>query len=212
MSKQPAGQGTAPPEIIYLIRHGEKPGDQHEKHRKNGKHAPSSVATDFQGNHDPHGLVPLGWQRSGALTALFNPHHGPLRAGLRVPAALLSPSYGDPAKTAARRAYLTIQGLAERLGQAIATPFEVGHESKLAASLLSSDADVVLICWEHHRLPAIAAALPVAPGTVIPDEWPDDRYDVIWAFTRLPGPPVSYAFSELPQRLLPGDQDTGICG
>jgi hypothetical protein len=208
MSQQTAGEGASPPEIIYLIRHGEKPADQHDK---DNKHAPnSSVATDFQGNHDPHGLVPLGWQRSGALTALFNPDHGPLRTGLRVPSALLSPSYGHPAKTAARRAYLTIQGLAERLGQAIATPFEVGHESKLAASVLSGDAEVVLICWEHHKLPAIAAALPVVPGTVIPGEWPDERYDVIWAFTRLPGSPVRYAFSQLPQRLLPGDQETGI--
>jgi hypothetical protein len=27
MSQQPAGEGAAPPEVIYLIRHGEKPTD-----------------------------------------------------------------------------------------------------------------------------------------------------------------------------------------
>ena len=46
MSQQTAGEGASPPEVIYLIRHGEKPAVQHGK---DNVHAPSSsVATDFQ--------------------------------------------------------------------------------------------------------------------------------------------------------------------
>jgi hypothetical protein len=87
----------------------------------------------------------------------------------------------------------------------------VGHESRLAASVLSDYSGVVLICWEHGHIPALAAALPAAQGAAIPGTWPDDRFDMIWAFTRLPGPaPLRYAFTQVPQRLLPGDAETII--
>ena len=70
-----------------------------------------------------------------------------------------------------------------------------------------------------HRGPPVAsvaavrraAALPVAGGTVIPRKWPKQRYDVIWSFTLIPGlGPVSYAFSQIPQKLLAGDDGTVI--
>ena len=87
--------GNAPPSIIYIIRHGEKPADPPAT--APGQ-APPALAppfgVDFQGNQNPHSLLPRGWQRSGALTVLFDPA-GPLRAGLQTPATLLSPSYGS---------------------------------------------------------------------------------------------------------------------
>jgi len=47
----------------------------------------------------------------------------------------------------------------------------------------------------------------------VPGTWPDDRFDVIWAFTLLTGAPqVSYAFRQVPQRLLAGDTDEVIPG
>jgi hypothetical protein len=68
-----------------------------------------------------------------------------------------------------------------------------------------------LICWEHHNIPAIAAALPTAPGTVTPQTWPGDRFDVIWTFTLDPAAaPVQYTFGQVPQQLLSGDSDTVI--
>ena len=213
MSQQPAGEGTAPPEVIYIIRHGEKPVDSAPgKHGSPGKHLPApAFGVDVRGSQNEHGLVPRGWQRSGALTVLLDPLRVPTQAGLHTPANLLSPSYGDPVKTAGHRTYQTIQGLADRLGLMIRTPFEVGHESRLAASVLSDYSGVVLICWEHGHIPALAAALPAAPGAAIPGTWPDDRFDMIWAFTRLPGPPPArYAFTQVPQRLLPGDAETII--
>jgi len=201
---QSAGDTASPPEMIYIIRHGEKPEDPSTK--------PHGV--DADGVHSKHCLLPRGWQRSGALAALFAPARGPLQAGLLTPATLLCPSYGGPDKTAEHRAYQTIQGLAGRLDIAIASPFITGHEAQLAASLVADYSGVVLICWEHDNIPALADALPTAPGTKIPSHWPADRFDVIWAFS-LDSPaggsaPVQYSFSQVPQQLLSGDPSTVI--
>jgi hypothetical protein len=190
---------TAPPEVIYLIRHAEKPFKPHLS------------GVDYEGGPNEHSLLPRGWQRSGALAALFHPDSGPLRPGLRTPTLLVAPSWGHPHKTAAHRSYQTIQGLSERLALPIASPFAQGHEQQLADSLVSSHSGVVLICWEHKHLPSIAAALPLADGTVIPEKWPGDRYDVIWEFTLAPGAgPPRYTFSQIPQQLLSGDAKSVI--
>jgi hypothetical protein len=121
MSQPSGGNAIAPPGAIYIIRHGEKPDDPPAVAHG---HAPPSPAppfgVDFQGNQDPHSLLPRGWQRSGALVALFAPALGAPQAGLQTPATLLSPSYGSQDKTAAHRTHQTIQGLSERLGIAIA--------------------------------------------------------------------------------------------
>lgn len=191
------------PDIIYVIRHGEKPADPP------ATGAPFGV--DFQGVHDGSSLLPRGWQRSGALTDLFDPAPGPLQAGLQTPATLLSPSYGKPSKTTAHRTYQTIEGLSDRLGIAIASDFAEGQEPQLAASVVSTGSGVVLICWEHDHIPALAAALPTVSGTAIPQAWPGDRFDLIWVFTLVPGAsPAQYTFDQVPQQLLSGDANTVI--
>ena len=212
MSQQPAGSGAGPPQVIYIIRHGEKPADPPPAGP--GQSPPAPVApfgVDDQGIQDPHSLLPRGWQRSGALAVLFDPALGPLQARLQTPAALLSPSYGDPAKTAAHRTHQTIQGLGDRLGLQIASAFAEGQEPQLAASVVSGYSGVVLICWEHDHIPALASSLPAIPGTAIPQTWPGDRFDVIWTFTLVPAAaPAQYTFGQLPQQLLSGDTDTVI--
>jgi hypothetical protein len=212
MTQPPTGGGTAPPDVIYIIRHGEKPADPPPA--APGQSPPAPVApfgVDDQGVQDEHSLLPRGWQRSGALAVLFDPALGPRQAGLLTPAALLSPSYGDPAKTAAHRTHQTIEGLSGRLGLAIVSAFAEGQEPQLAASVVSGYSGVVLICWEHEHIPALASSLPVTPGTAIPQAWPGDRFDVIWTFTLVPGAsPVRYAFGQIPQQLLSGDSDTVI--
>ena len=201
-----------PPETIYIIRHGEKPADPPPAAAGQAPAAPAApFGVDFQGNQDPHSLLPRGWQRSGALAVLFDPALGSPQAGLKTPAALLSPSYGSPAKTAGHRTCQTIQGLSDRLGLAIVSDFAEGSEPQLAASVVSSYSGVVLICWEHDHIPAIATSLPTVAGTVIPQPWPGDRFDVIWTFTLVPGSaPAQYAFGQIPQQLLSGDADTVI--
>jgi hypothetical protein len=190
---------SAPPEVIYIIRHAEKPLK------------PPSSGVDFEGGQNEHSLLPRGWQRSGALAALFHPGFRPVRAGLRTPTMLVAPSWGHPGKTAAHRSYQTIQGLSEQLGLPITSQFAQGQEQQLASSLVRSCSGVVLICWEHSHIPVIASWLPAVSRTAIPRRWPGDRYDVIWSFTLVPGPgPARYTFGQIPQQLLPGDAGTVI--
>ena len=190
---------NVPPEVIYIIRHAEKPLK------------PPLSGVDFEGGQNEHSLLPRGWQRSGALAALFHPDFGPVRAGLRTPTVLMAPSWGHPGKTAAHRSYQTVQGLGEHLGLPITCQFTQGQEQQLAGSLLRSCSGVVLICWELSHIPVIASSLPVVNGTAIPRKWPGDRYDVIRSFTLTPGPgPVRYTFGQTPQQLLAGDVGTAI--
>jgi hypothetical protein len=183
------------PDVIYIIRHGEKPSD------------PPSAGVDFHGGPSEHSLLPRGWQRSGALVGLFDPARG----GLRSPTVLLSPARDHPRKTASHRTYQTIQGLSDRLGLPIAAAFAEGQEVLLAASLLRDHAGIVLVCWNHTHIPALAASLPAVNGSAIPHKWPDSRFDVVWAFTLVEGSsPARYTFAQIPQRLLAGDDDTVI--
>jgi broad specificity phosphatase PhoE len=212
MTQPPTGGATAPPSIIYIIRHGEKPADPSPGAQ--GQDPPASgppFGVDFQGNQDAHSLLPRGWQRSGALAALFDPATGPIQAGLQIPAALLSPSYGDPDKTANHRTYQTIEALSDRLGLAIVSAYAEGSEPALAANVVSQYSGVVLICWEHDHIPSLASSLPTVAGTVIPQLWPGDRFDVIWTFTLASGgASAQYTFGQIPQQLLSGDTDTVI--
>ncbi len=211
MTQQPTAD-AAPPEIIYIIRHGEKPADPPPA--ASGQSPPAPVppfGVDDEGDQDPHSLLPRGWQRSGALTVLFDPALGTLQAGLQTPATLFSPSYGSPGKTAAHRTHQTIQGLGDRLGLQIVSTFAEGQEPQLAASVVSGYPGVVLICWEHDHIPALASSLPAIPGTAIPQTWPGDRFDVIWTFTLVPeAASVQYTFGQIPQQLLSGDTNTVI--
>jgi hypothetical protein len=194
---------STPPDVIYIIRHGEKPEEPQSR-----RAAPAHRGVDFHGNQNEHSLLPRGWQRSGALAALFDPSQGPLRAGLQVPRTLISPSYGDGGKTAQHRTHQTISGISDRLGIAIASDFAKGHEPRLAAALKKSGPGAVLICWDHAHIPALASALPLVYGTVIPKTWPDDRFDLIWTFTLVTGD--KYSFAQVPQLVLSGDTDTVI--
>ena len=212
MSQQPVAGATAPPDVIYIIRHGEKPADPPPQALRQHSPAPAPpFGVNDLGIQDAHSLLPRGWQRSGALAVLFDPAARPLQAGLQTPTALLSPSYGDPDKTTAHRTYQTIQGLSDRLGLPIASVFAEGQESQLAASVVSDYPSVVLICWEHRHIPALASSFPAIAGTSIPQKWPGDRFDVIWTFTLVPGAAaVQYTFGQVPQQLLSGDNDTVI--
>jgi hypothetical protein len=194
---------SAPPDFIYIIRHGEKPDEPAPR-----RPLPAHRGVDFHGYQNEHSLLPRGWQRSGALAALFDQSQGPLRAGLQVPRMLISPSYGDRSKTAQHRTHQTISGVSDRLGIAIATDFAKGQEPQLAAALAKSGRGAVLICWDHAHIPALASALPLVHGTVIPQTWPADRFDVIWTFTLVTND--EYSFGQVPQLLLSGDTETVI--
>lgn len=202
---------SAPLQVIYVIRHGEKPPYPPPDAVRPPPPPGSPFGVDFDGDQNPHSLIPRGWQRSGALTVLFDPTLGFLQAGLQPPASLFSPSYGAPAKTQEHRTYQTIQGLAGRLGLQINSPFAEGQESDLASSIVSNSSRVVLICWEHNHIPALASAFPLVSNTAIPRPWPGDRFDAVWTFTIAEGTRLTqYVFGQIPQQLLSGDSDTVI--
>jgi hypothetical protein len=194
------------PQQIYVIRHGEKPPEPLPGQSDSSSGPPFGV--DINGNRNPYSLSPKGWQRSGALTALFSPAVAP-KVGLRTPTALYATAYGDAAVTKIHRPYQTLLGLSGRLGLPIQSRDLLGQEGAFADAVLSSGAEVVLICYEHHRIPALVQGFPTVDGAAIPALWPDDRYDVIWTFSV---DPVAgrYVFGQVPQQLLDGDSDTVI--
>ncbi len=198
------GTDGGPPQRIFIIRHGEKPPDD------NTPNPSPPFGIDINGNQDPHSLTPRGWQRSGALAVLFDPAIDPIRVGLAVPSHLFCPSNGNEAKTIAHRTYQTILGISDRSGIPIASPYPQGAEQDLARAVVDNSSGIVLICWEHHHIPALAMAIPTAPGTIIPPTWPDNRFDVIWCFTlSAAADPPQYEFSQIPQLLLAGDSGFG---
>jgi hypothetical protein len=183
------------PRTLLMIRHGEKPS-----------HGDTGV--DAQGNAHPGGLVPRGWERAGALVALFAPNAVTLSSALPRPGALVSPRYSDPV----HRPGLTLLPLSQRLGLAIRSEHPVGcRPAKVVKSLLAIEAGVVLLCWEHDHLVAIAyamaAAVPVANPAEVPACWPGDRFDVIWRFD-LDEQAGIWTFGSLDQQLLAGDVDS----
>jgi hypothetical protein len=181
------------PRTIFIIRHGEKP------------ETPPPYGTDVDGNQSPHSLLPRGWQRAGALATLFAPPGGNLRTGIATPNELLSPDYGGRAKTAKHRTYQTLSALNELVGIEIESTHSEGDEANLGRALAATRSGITLVCWEHKAIPTIANNIgPVAPGTIIPQKWPGERFDLVWSFT-LNTDTETYVFNQLPQLLLAGD-------
>jgi hypothetical protein len=67
---------------------------------------------------------------------------------------------------------------------------------------------VVLISREHELIPSIANII-LGNSTVVPQTWPDTRFDVVWIFDLKPAT-STYTFNQLPQLLLQGDLPTPL--
>ncbi len=193
---QTTAQQEPPPRVIFLVRHAEKPA------KTDGT---TYSGVDVTGKPNPYCLTPQGWQRAGGLATLFDTAVGTMRTDLAVPGHLYSPAYSDPVKAVNHRCYQTLLPLSLRLGLTINTNYPEGDEARLAASIIATDAGISLVAWDHHRIPDIAANIPVVTGVVVPTVWPGDRFDIIWCFTLAAGDGAAYHFTALPQFLLPGD-------
>jgi hypothetical protein len=182
----------AQPRTLLMIRHGEKP-------------SPGETGVDAQGDANPDGLVPRGWERAGALVTLFAPNAVTVTSALPVPGVLVSPRYSSQV----HRPGLTLLPLSQRLDLAIRSEHPAdGRPAKIVKSLLAIEAEIVLMCWEREHLvniaDAVAGAVPVANPADVPTSWPDDRFDVIWRFD-LDEQAGIWTFGALDQRLLAGD-------
>ena len=177
---------AAQPDIVMIIRHGEKPPDS-------GK--PYGVTAD--GTKDSSSLTVQGWQRAGALADLFS---GGVK--VRVPNAVYAV---DNSGGKHLRMAQTVTPLAGKLGLSLDTDYAEGDEADLAAAVAKLSG-TTLICWEHSAIPDIVSNL----GTITPkppSSWDDNRFDMVWVFARSG---AGWAFSQVPQLVLPGDSSSPL--
>ena len=175
---------------IMLIRHAEKPND-------------TDGGVDPKGKPDKHDLIVRGWERAGALVQFFaNPRdpNGPIQR----PAAIFAT---EPATASeSKRPLHTVTPLAKFLNLAIDSTIAEGSEDALVNAASAANG-VVVIAWHHEKIPAIADL--ILQNQTAPQKWPDDRFDVVWIFTRdLPTAP--WKFAQAPQLLLAGDSPNVI--
>ncbi len=180
-----------------IIRHAEKPA---------GKVA----GVDETGASSAHHLSVRGWQRAGALACLFAPAHGPVQNALLAKPAFIFASAAvtdpEPGDTRSRRSEETVTPLAQLIGVDINLKFSKGQETALAQAALACDGPV-LIAWRHEGIPVIANF--ILGAEVVPQNWPKDRFDVIFVFTLNPLA-GTYSFAQVGQRVLAGDSAEGI--
>jgi hypothetical protein len=182
------------PAKIMIIRHGEKP-------RADGTDA--GVSPD--GLPDAEDLTAKGWQRSGALVRFFAPAGGQFsHAEVATPDVIFASGIAPHSKSL--RPQHTVLALADFLGQQLVLDHPKGDEGALVADVLSRSG-TVLIAWEHEAIPGIANQL-LGNVTTCPQNWPGDRFDVLWVFNSTGA--GGWEFTQVPQRLLPGDRDDVI--
>ncbi|MBV9921345.1 MAG: hypothetical protein JOY78_10910 [Pseudonocardia sp.] len=167
-----------------VVRHAEKPTKANEH-----------FGVRPGGEHDKHSLTVRGWMRAGALVNLFAPHHGEPRPGLVRPDVIYAAGHSDDH---GHRPVQTVTPLAERMRLPVHTHWRAGSEDELSASL-ADRGDTVLVAWQHEAIPKIVRALGACAA---PEEWPDDRFDVVWTLTRAGS---GWRFAQVPQLLLAGD-------
>ena len=179
---------------VMVIRHGEKPSNP----------PPYGITPD--GGRDKECLTVRGWQRAGALACYFAPTAGGLQDS-----ALAKPQFLYASKPVKRRgsqrSIQTLMPLAEKLGIKINSKYSRDEQKEMLEDALSCEG-VVLICWQHEYIPAIANRI-LGDTTTAPQSWPEGRYDMVWVFD-LDSESDQYNFLEVPQCLLVGDAATPI--
>lgn len=172
-----------------IIRHAEKPGDTEPDH-----------GVSISGSHDRHDLTVRGWQRAGALVRFFAPVV-PLSADAPVSTPRSVFASAATARSPSLRAKHTVKPLAAMLGVPVEDRFVNGDEAGVAAAALAAPSPV-LIAWHHNYIVRLARA--IGGGALgCPDDWPDDRFDMVWVLDRADS--GGWSFTVVAQRLLPQD-------
>lgn len=187
------------PKTIYIIRHGEKLGD------------PSSDSDDGPD------LSIRGSARAAALPSLFVPGGTELACALtadsggftaKYSANQLKPRFTTPDVLFATKASGSSNRPVETitpLSAALNLPYDAScsdDEYATLATEIKSNSDytdkIVLICWHHGNIPALAEQF----GITQPPTWDATVFDRVWEIAYNPGPPN---LQDLPQQLLYGD-------
>lgn len=180
---------------IMVIRHAEKPSP-----------TPPPYGVTIGGEREKESLSVRGWQRAGALANFFAPTNGSFQdPSLAEPRFLYA---SKPTRhRGSRRPIETITPLVEKLSLRINSHFPKSEtEAMLGAVLLC--VGVVLVCWQREYIPQLANYI-LRDKTVAPQDWPEERFDVVWVFDKAPAT-TRYTFKQVPQRLLIGDQASPI--
>jgi hypothetical protein len=197
--------GSSGPRQVLIIRHGEKLGSADNDQEGGPDLSPrgSARATAL-----PLLFVPVSPQTACALTA--NSHHVNLAYGT-VDISGSTPRFSLPAAVFATRASHHSNRPIETVSPLVAAfnlPLEADHPDdrydKVAEDLLNKPeyvGKIILVCWHHGNIPALARALDVDN----PPPWPGSVFDRIWQLDYAGGRPV---LSDQPQRLLFGDAAT----
>ena len=173
------------PDVVMIIRHGEKPDG-------------TEPGVDENGNEDDSSLTALGWQRAHALVGLFDPAEGDPRAPLARPDRIYAAGVTDDGE--GQRTRETVTPLADALGVPVDTELGRGDEKKLVTDVLAQSGST-LISWQHGGIPEIVDDFPsVSPKP--PEEWPSDRFDVVWTLTRTA---AGWHFTQTPELVLTDD-------
>jgi hypothetical protein len=190
---------------IMIIRHAEKPP-------KNNN--PAGVLLD--GTQDPEALIVQGWQRAGALAAMFDPARLLQSSELVAPQTIIAAWTSDT--KGSQRPDETISPLALKLGLTPKT-FPKGDSSAAVGAALAATGPV-LISWQHGLIPTIATTIaklsglkvkPTPPSPWPPPKWPGTRFDLVWVFDLVTSAQVPiWKFTQVPQLLLSGDLPTPI--
>lgn len=176
---------------IMLLRHAEKPVDSE---------GPCGVTEE--GERESESLTVRGWQRAGALACLLAPSGAACRdPRLAEPRFLFASK--PTRRNGSRRSLETITPLADKLCVKVNDNYMKGEYAEMLEEATLCPG-VVLISWQHDYLPLIANGI-VGDDTTAPQEWPVERYDVIWVFDRDPAT-GRYSFDQVPQSLLAGDR------
>jgi len=183
------------PHTITILRHAEKP-DQTDTHHP-------LYGVNESGQAQTESLIPRGWQRAGALAAMFSAASVP--SPFVRPTMLFAPAYPDGLM---HRPGETLAPLARKLNLQVQIPVSKGQEEALVSNFLLKQArQDLLVCWEHHHIPAIVTALGSALAvTAIPSNgqsWPDSDFSSGLIFVGQPD--GSYVLTQSSLGLLDGD-------
>ncbi len=170
-----AQEADKSPAVVYILRHAEKP-------------APEENSPD---------LTAIGFKRAEALPSLFVQMPGAPAPRLPKPDAI----FATARSKSSNRPVETVTPLAQFLKLPIRHDFDEHATGPLAAEVLGGKyaGKVVLLCWHHGQIPALAAALGV---TDAPAAWEAQVFNQVWKITYSAGQAKLTILSE---GLLPGD-------
>ncbi len=104
-----------------------------------------------------------------------------------IPKEFGKPGYifaASPSSSSAR-SYLTVRPLGAAVKTTIDASFKDEDYAPLAFKLLGDPTlrdELIVVCWKHHELPALAAYLNVT-GRDFPTRWPDAAYNLLFVLT-----------------------------